>query len=389
MQQDNSFILWLPSWYPNRLKPFDGDFIQRHAQAAALYSKIYVIKIVADEAGTVTNDVKTDISTQGNLTEEIIYYKKTASFFGIPAAYRAMRLYRHGIKKCISKNGRPRFVHIHVGMRAGLWALWVKRKYGIPFVLTEHWAGFSPEARKNFKSLSLFLRNFWKRVITRATNVSSVSVYLGDLLKKQFALDHYTVIPNVVNANIFYPVNKIVSTVPRFIHVSGLDYQKNPEAILRAFAILRQSSTDFHLDIFGPEKIDLVAMAGELQIQQQVTFHNEVPQSELAKYVAQSDALILYSRYESFGCVIIEANACGVPALVSDLAVFHETIQHGTNGLFIKGDDPPALAGAIRDVIERKYRFDKMAIAKMTYSKFSYEVVGKQFNNWYKKLFDY
>ena len=37
------YVLWLPSWYPNKLSPFDGDFIQRHAKAAALYNDIAII----------------------------------------------------------------------------------------------------------------------------------------------------------------------------------------------------------------------------------------------------------------------------------------------------------------------------------------------------------
>ena len=43
------YVLWLPSWYPNKLAPFDGDFIQRHAKAAALYNDILVIYAVPDE----------------------------------------------------------------------------------------------------------------------------------------------------------------------------------------------------------------------------------------------------------------------------------------------------------------------------------------------------
>ena len=54
----NREILWLPSWYPNKLAPFEGDFIQRHAQAAALYNKIYVIKVVADDRAMITKKLR-------------------------------------------------------------------------------------------------------------------------------------------------------------------------------------------------------------------------------------------------------------------------------------------------------------------------------------------
>src|SRR4030095_12151087 len=331
--------------------------------------------------------VKTEISHQGNLTEQVIYYKKPTSLFSrLLTNYKGIKLYRRAIKECIAHNGKPALVHVHVGMRAGLLALWMKQKYGTRFVLTEHWAGFSPDAKNNFASLPLFMKIFWKRVVKHAVAVSTVSVYLGEALKKRFSINNYTVIPNVVNTQIFYPIEKLNTATPRFIHISGLDYQKNPEAILKAFSIVKNFGSDFHLDVFGPVKKDLKDVVMNLQMQQQISFHGEVPQIELAKFVGQSEALILYSRYESFGCVIIEANACGVPVVVSDLPVFREIITPGVNGLFVKGDDPESLSIAIRDVIKRKYEFDNKSISSITCDKYSYVTVGKQFHEWYANI---
>ena len=121
MQKNNPFILWLPSWYPNQLAPFDGDFIQRHAQAAALYSSnVYVIRVVPDKNAVVTKNVKTEIGKQNNLTEHIVYYKRSTSLFGkIIGSYKEIRLYRQAIRHCIKQNGKPSFVHVHVAMRMG------------------------------------------------------------------------------------------------------------------------------------------------------------------------------------------------------------------------------------------------------------------------------
>ena len=54
----NKNILWLPGWYPNILSPYDGDFIQRHARAVALFQKLTVIYIKKDEKGIVTQNKK-------------------------------------------------------------------------------------------------------------------------------------------------------------------------------------------------------------------------------------------------------------------------------------------------------------------------------------------
>ena len=114
--------------------------------------------------------------------------------------------------------------------------------------------------------------------------------------------------------------------------------------------------------------------------------HGEVPQNILAKHLAQADALVLYSRYETFGCVVIEANACGVPAILSDLPVFREYCVENKNALLVNSNDIPALSDAIISFIDRRDSFDKNEIAQFAKNNFGYEVVAKQFEDLYKKF---
>ncbi|MCU0373694.1 MAG: hypothetical protein MUF24_00155 [Chitinophagaceae bacterium] len=73
-QVDHYEVLWLASWYPNGLDAYTGDFIQRHARAFALTRSLQVLHIAKDEKGIFTRSAKTVTTTQGNLTETIIYY---------------------------------------------------------------------------------------------------------------------------------------------------------------------------------------------------------------------------------------------------------------------------------------------------------------------------
>src|SRR5437868_6371807 len=117
-------ILWLPSWYPNRLKNYDGDFIQRHAKCTSLLRHIDVIHVVNDPYGNVTSDIKEEVTTNGYLTETIIYYKTLRTGFRfldrILSSIKYLRVYKEAVQKYVSKNGRPACVHLHVAMRAGL-----------------------------------------------------------------------------------------------------------------------------------------------------------------------------------------------------------------------------------------------------------------------------
>src|SRR5664279_4494138 len=108
-------ILWLASWYPNALAPYDGDFIQRHARAVALFQKITVIHIKKDEEGRMTQDVKSFSSSQNNLEEIIVFYKpiKTRLHYlnRLLSAIKYKKVYRNILRNYINENGKPDLVH--------------------------------------------------------------------------------------------------------------------------------------------------------------------------------------------------------------------------------------------------------------------------------------
>ncbi len=382
-------ILWLCSWYPGKLMPFNGDFIKRHAEAVSLYDDVSVIHIVRDTKGIVTKDVLAEESARNGLTEKIIYYYSPSFMIPLFEKYISEKKYRKLFKQAIAdhmeKNGVPGLVHVHVGMKAGALALWLKKEKKIPYVVSEHWSGFMPESDEKMSDQPLYIRSLWNNVLAGAHAISAVSKYLANAIRQQVGSGKISVIPNVVDTSIFYPAENM-SPGYRFIHISGLEPLKNPEAIIEAFAIVIKKYPSAVLEIFGPEDSRLKKFAVEMQAQNNIHFHKEIPQRQLAEFVRQSMALILYSRYETFGCVIIEANACGIPVIVSDIPVFHETVTEGVNGIFVKENDPGALAEKMTDLIETRSSFSSKTIVSSV-EKYNYEHVGKQFSEWYEEIY--
>lgn len=380
--------LWLASWYPSKLSPFNGDFIKRHAEAVSLYDDVHVIYVARDEKGMVTTGVKTETFTKGRLTETIIYYHLKPGFIRAWDKWRSSIRYWQLLKQAIFDylkiNGKPGIVHVQVGMKAGMMARWLYRKMNIPYVVSEHWSGFLPEASESVNDLPAYYRTMWKRILQQANGCSVVSNHLAKGIKSIFGIT-CRVIANVVNTGIFYPAPS-ASGKWKFIHISGLDDLKNPRQILEAFDIARQTHPAVTLEIFGSQREDIVQYAGSLKLKEQVSFHDEVPQSVLARELNDAAGLILYSSYETFGCVIIEANACGVPVVVSDIPVFHETVTEGENGYFAPPAHPPALASRMLDLIEHKSSFDRNKIAAETAAKYGYDVIGKQISDWYEEV---
>ncbi|MEO6253610.1 MAG: glycosyltransferase [Ferruginibacter sp.] len=350
-------VLWLASWYSSELFPYDGDFIQRHAAATALFNEVEVIHVVKDADGHITNDVQETVTTNGGLTERIIYYKPQKTSVSIVdrflSSLKFKRVSRSAVKKYMLQNGKPAFVHVHIAMKAGLVALWLKRKYKIPYILSEQWGGYLDGAIPNIKEYNGVYRYYWKQIFKEAIASTFVSVVLEEQIKKLFKVENSFVIQNVVNTDIFYPEQKLPGETIRFIHISTMTYQKNPQAILGALSILKET-VPFEMYLYGPVNAQVIDLIRHLQLGPHVFIMGEVPQTELAKAIQRSDALLLYSRFETFGCVLIEANACGVPVIVSDIKVFHELVTEGVNGIFVEPENALALAEKLKLLVCKK-----------------------------------
>lgn len=382
-------ILWLASWYPSKLYPYNGDFIQRHAEAVSLYHDIHIIHVVKDEEGRVTKNVLKEEKTREGFTETLIYYHIPLKIPVVKkwlSSSRYGQLYAEAIETYTRLNGCPDLVHVHTGMKAGIAAYRFTASKNIPYVVTEHWTGFLDEAGQRFGQLSVFTRRAWKKIAAQANSISFVSQHLLNAFTKKIPCRHSIVIPNVVNRNIFYPGSDLQSLPPRFIHISGLDDRKQPALMLEAFSMVKEKYPKAQLDIFGSTNPVIAALVRELKLEEHITLNDEVPQTLLAGQLRQSLALVLYSKCETFGCVIIEANACGIPVIVSDIPVFHETVREGINGYFAVPDLAPALARRMEDMIANPHSFDSNAIVNMTLERYSYEVVGQQFSDWYEEV---
>jgi glycosyltransferase involved in cell wall biosynthesis len=387
-QYINTEVLWLASWYPNELSPYDGDFIQRHAQAVARFQKITVIHVRKDEAGIITKNKREVITSSNNLTEIIVYYHSYITGINLVdkliSSWRFKKVYRESLLNYIEEKGKPKLIHVHVAIKAGYMALWCRKKFGILFILSEHWSGYLPAAPYGLKNLNFFAKNRLKKIFKKTQVVTVVSNALGEAMAHMYKIKTTLVIPNVVNTDIFYPVENNINSIPSFIHISSLGIEKNTENIIEAFELINKKGIPFRLYIFGPIKKSLTDLVEEKNLAAQILFKGEVPQNLLAADMQSADALVQFSRYETFGCVVIEANACGVPAILSDLPVFREYVEENVNGIFVSENNEKLLAEKIISFISNRNLFDKMQIAKVAAEKFSYPVIGQQFYNLYE-----
>jgi glycosyltransferase involved in cell wall biosynthesis len=365
-------ILWLASWYPSKVDPLTGDFIERHAKAASLFNDITVLFVMKDKEGANRKEI---IHYGNNLRAWIYYYR---SWGGI----QYFALYRKLIKEYIHLYGKPDLVHVHVAFRAGLIGLYLKYQYRLKYIISEHWSLFNDAATPTFKEKTFLIQYFIKLIYRKSSFATAVSRHLSISIANKTGIKFPDVVPNVFDSSLFYP-EKNNNSIFDFIHVSTLTPNKNIEQIVEAVTILSQlTTTPFKLIVFGPS-----SKFSNFQINKHyVECRDEVTQEQLAFFMRKQNALILYSRFENLPCVIIEANAAGLPVIVSDIPAMAEMVEDGKTGLIVPLNNPQLLAEKMLWMMCNYEKFSKEYINKKAYEQYNFNTVGKQFDEIYKRI---
>ncbi len=377
-------ILWLCSWYPDRTEPFNGDFIQRHANAAAIFNDIYVVHVTGDASGK-TNALETSFTTRNHLSEFTVRFPKTNSLYGrFTGHLRLLDNFRKAADKYIREQGKPDLIHVHVPVWAGIIALELKKKWGIPFIVSEHWGIYNDVELNNYSTKSARFKRKSRQILENASAFTSVSRFLAEGVNRRVAKKEYSIIHNTVNTALFYFKQKS-SDVFRFIHVSNMVPLKNAPGILKAFRSLLDMGQNAELLMIGDTDPAIRNFAADLGLEDKVEFKGEIPYKQVAAAMQDSDVLILFSNIENSPCVISEALCCGLPVIATAVGGIPELISK-ENGILIQPRDEKALADTMKHMQERYADFNKEKIATEARNKFSYEVIGKNFDELYEKL---
>lgn len=128
-----------------------------------------------------------------------------------------------------------------------------------------------------------------------------------------------------------------------FLFVGRLIDDKNVAVLLEALAGVPHCTLSIVGD--GPERERLVAQADQLGINDRVTFLGI--RQDITALLIDADALVLPSRREGFGLVLLEALASGVPVIASDLPAIASIVRSDIDGLLVTPSDSTALKDAL------------------------------------------
>jgi D-inositol-3-phosphate glycosyltransferase len=240
------------------------------------------------------------------------------------------------------------------------------------------------------------------RLATSADCVIVSTEMEGEQLRRLYGLapSHTRVIPCGVDLAAFTPVTPErraearraldLGETPTLLFVGRLDPIKGIDLLLESVALLR---TPAQLLVVGgdpngdPEVERLRARAAELGIAARVRFPGAVPQRELPAYYHAADAVVVSSRYESFGLVAVEALACGAPVVAAAAGGLPSIVRDGENGLLVRWRCPQAFAEQIDLLLSDDALRERLqANARHSVERFDWQRIGDRVRDLYQDL---
>jgi glycosyltransferase involved in cell wall biosynthesis len=382
-------LFWPGWWYPSRVSPLSGIFVQRHAEAVSLFCDTAVLFIVPDPG--LGKKFIVESTAEKNLQVTRIYFRPSppvpiiAKLVDIVNYYRLSRIGQISIRE---KFGKPDIVHIHVNPPLGLIIYALTHFRRTPCIFSEHWSGYFPEsgAYRGF-----FRKLFTKLLVNKAKAVTVVSHASQKAMLRHGLKNKYYVIPNVVDTELFAPaLVKNEKSKKQILHVSGFNPCKNINGILLAVKKLAEKRDDFELHIIGdgPSREGLETMAIGLELKDRVIhFHGKKNDSAVADFMRRADFFLLFSNYENSPCVIAEAFAAGIPVIATRSGGIPEHVNK-KNGLLVDPGDENKLCSAIDFMIDHHNNFDAKTIREYALKNFHPQVIGRLFFNIYLGLTD-
>ena len=282
----------------------------------------------------------------------------------------------------------PDLIHAHCAYPDGLAAVHYGERLGAPAVITVH----GHDIRDLGGSTSP-----WRKLVVEALDRAALVIANGpDLYERMRELGISThkmeIIPNGVDCEVF---DSDFRRRPgergwHLLYVGRFTEQKGVGVLLQAMAILRQKRDDVRLTLIGGGvKTGRAAVfyrqTEALGLRDCVEFFDELPWSQIPRYMNAADVFVLPSFYESFGLVLVEAMACGLPLVATRCGGPNNLVEQGT-GLLVEVDDAEDLARGVEEVLKTYAHYDRRAIRRRAREKYDYRQVAARIYGVYKTV---
>ena len=380
-------VVLLPSLYPSLYCPLDGIYIQE--QACALRAAGVRVGVVYPELrswrtlhdGHLSKSLFQTTTSSEHGIDTVRNRGWNVPFFGLrPRVWRFLAL--RSFAKYIKHFGKPDLCHAHSAIWAGAAASEVKKRFGIPYVLTEHSSAYR---RNLFHARE---EEATQKALGDASRVITVSKSLRADIQRYAPNQDIMVIPNLVDADFFtIPEISPVRKTFRFLTVALLTKVKGVDLLIQAFHTAFSEHPDVELEIAGegPERQNLEELARTLRISDRVHFSGLLSKEQVRESMWRSNAFVLASHTETFGLVLAEALATGLPVVATRCGGPEDFVNEEV-GFLVQPGSVPELTQALKQLWAESTKFDRSKLREYARQKFSAPVVSQQICDIYRRV---
>ncbi len=273
--------------------------------------------------------------------------------------------YRKGFNKLHSATPGP----------IGLAALAIARILDIPIYGTYHTS--LPQYARILTGDHFIEELVWKFTLWYYDQMDTVytpSSSTGEeLIQKGIAASKIRLFPRGIDIQRFHPSKRNGFLESRYhirdartlLYVGRVSKEKNLHLLANAFRALYQKYANIHLIIVGegPFLEEMQTIMADAPC----TFTGYLKGEDLASIFASSDIFVFPSTTDTFGNVVLEAQASGLPVIVTDKGGPHENIIPGATGLIAKADEADSLTAAIQTLLDDPSTMRRMGQAARNY----------------------
>ena len=343
--------------------------MQRHAEAVALFAKVTVLYL--SKNNTIENFTLED-TEESNVRIVRVYYSSNGLLFR-----NRIRALKKGIQHINFNTNKPDIVQLNMVWPEGWQAVFIQRKWKVPFVLSDNWTGYHPNERS---PLPFHIKRYMRFIANKSKLLLPVTLQLENAMRKLGFNRPSAIVPNVVNTAYFK--NEKKNSTHTFLHVSHLDNDhKNIEGILQVWKKFSDQVEYVILELGGDGDIQHWKKRSEaLNIRESsINFFGTLNQSEVAQKMNVAHTFVLFSNYENLPLVMIEAMASGMNVIATHVGGIAEHMGFCRWNKLIDAKNEIQLFEALTSSHLELHEIDRDEISAYANDNFSFQSVGKKF----------
>lgn len=349
-------IVEIPSFFP----PYGGEFCLE--QSKALRTLGHEVRIISNVQLSVKKSLKDYLTfpNRRRFTEMQgvpVYqsYMRGLPMMIRPNVHRWVKIVRQMFKEYEKQYGRPDILHAHCAKWAGYAAMLISEEEGIPYVVTEHLSSMALREEFGDDPTNTWQVPLLRTVYEHAARVIPVSEEVVDDLSPFFGKDYqWTTISNMIDVDFFSYRRREdkKNRTFRFVCLGNFVYRKGYDILFEAFRMVNEQYPETALYIAG-EGTDGSAcrrMFSGLSCAAHIHPCGNLDQKAVRELLYQSDALVLATRDETQGLVLLEAMSTGIPVVTTEAVPQNVRIEKGCYVTSV--DDASAIADRMCEVMQ-------------------------------------